>query len=213
MYMNLAALPLPPLSAEAVGPRRRHRIAGLELANGALQRFQVVAASLQSESPAPDVDAIASAARSLTRQFHHVRRAPCIRLRMRCLRALRTMASESNWELEPAKRQQIRMIADYSANQDRLVPDAVPVIGGLDSAVLVDLAWPSLQFEVDDYLDFRRLRVEEAAMRGVHPGQMRFGKDDWLQARFAELAWYAHVRRRGQESYLGGAAPALFAMH
>lgn len=213
MNLNLANLPLPPLSAKTAGPRRRHRVAGIELANGALQRFQTVATSLQSERPAPDVDALASAARSLTRQFRDMRRAPCIRLRLRCLRALRAMAAESDWDLEPAKRQQIHMIADYAANQDRLVPDSVPVIGGLDGAVLVDLAWPSLQFDVDDYLDFRRLRAEEAALRGIQPSKMQFGKDDWLQARFAELAWHAHVRRRGQQSYLGSAAPALFAVH
>jgi hypothetical protein len=123
------------------------------------------------------------------------------------------MASEPGWDLEPAKRQRIGLISDYAANEDRLVPDAVPVIGGLDEAVLVDLAWPSLQFDLEDYRDFRRLRMEEAALRGMHAHDLRFNKEDWLQARFAELAWHAHVRRRGRESYLGGKAPALFSLH
>lgn len=211
--LNIAALPLPPMTTAVNAPRRRCRVAGIELNNGSLRRFREVAESLQSDKPLPDVDAIASAGRKLTRQFSGMRRAPCIRLRLRALRALRAMSAESAWELEPAKQRQITMIADYAANQDRLVPDSVPVIGGLDDAVLVELAWPSLQFDLDDYLDFRRLRGEEAALRGVNPHALKFDREDWMEAKFAELAWYAHVRRRGQESYLGGAAPALFALH
>lgn len=208
--LNIATLPLPSMTALPGAPRRRHRVAGIELANGSLRLFREVAASLQSDMAPPDVDAIACAARTLSRQFSGVRRAPCIRLRLRALRALRTMASEEAWELAPAKRRQISLISDYAANQDRLVPDAVPVIGGLDDAVLVELAWPSLQFDLDDYLDFRRLRAEEAAMQRTHPRGLRFDRSDWLEAKCAERAWRAHVHRRGCASYLGWQPPPVF---
>ncbi len=211
--LNIATLPLPTMSAAPTAPRRRHRVAGIELNNGSLRRFREVAGSLQSEMPLPDVDAIACAARKLTSQFSGMRRAPCIRLRLRALRALRAMSSEAAWELDPAKQRQIALIANYAANEDRLVPDDVPVIGGLDDAVLVELAWPSLQFDLDDYLDFRRLRAEEAAMRGVHPHALRFDREDWIEAKFAEHAWQAHVRRRGCESYLDRQAPPVFQIH
>lgn len=161
----------------------------------------------------PDVDAIACAARNLARQFSGMRRAPSIRLRLRALRALHTMASEDAWELAPAKRRQIALITDYAANQDRLVPDRVPVIGGLDGAVLVELAWPSLQLDLDDYLDFRRLRAEEAALRGTTPHHIRFDRADWIEAKAAELAWRAHVHRRGCSSYLDWQAPPVFRIH
>lgn len=210
--LNIATLPLPSMPA-SVGFQRRHRVAGIELNNGSLRRFQQVAQSLQSDRSPPDVDAIACAARQLTSRFSGRRRAPCIELRLRVLRALRAMSSETAWNLDPAKQQIIAMIADYAANQDRLVPDAVPVIGGLDDAVLVDLAWPSLQFDLGDYLDFRRLRVEEAIMSGVHPNALHFDRNNWLEARLAENAWRAHVRNRGCNSYVGQSAPPLFRMH
>jgi hypothetical protein len=208
--LNIATLPLPSMTALPGAPRRRHRVAGIELDNGSLRRFREVADSLRSDLGSPDVDAIACAARKLTHQFSGMRRAPCIRLRLRALRALRTMAAEEGWELAPAKQRQIALITAYAANDDRLVPDRVPVFGGLDGAVLVELAWPSLQFDLDDYLDFRRLRAEEAAMRRTNPHGFRFDRADWLQAKSAELAWRTHVLRRGCASYLDWQAPAVF---
>lgn len=214
MNLNPATLPLPPLANRATShPRRRHHIAGLELDNGALRRFQQVAESLQPDCPPPDADEIASAARNLAHAYRGLRRAPCIRLRLRCLAALRAMAGEPAWNLDGAKQQCIAAIAGYAANDERLVPDAVPVIGGLDEAILVDLAWPSLRFDLDDYLDFRRVRAEEAALRGLRPHGFDFDREQWLQSRFAMLAWQAHVRRCGRESYLGRPAPALFSIH
>ncbi|GAA4866653.1 hypothetical protein [Luteimonas vadosa] len=211
--LNIATQPLPLLASTPGMPHRRHRVAGIELANGSLRRFREVASSLQTDQCAPDVDAIACAARNLTCQFSGMRRAPAISVRMRALRALRAMASEPAWDMAPAQQRQIALISDYAANEDRLVPDATPVIGGLDEAVLVDLAWPSVRFELDDYLDFRRLRAEEAAMRGRNPHDIRFDRQDWIQAKAAERAWRAHVSGRGCSSYLDRAAAPVFQIH
>lgn len=213
MNLNPATLPLPAIAETPARPRRRHRVGGLDLDNGALRRFQRVAGCLDSASPPPGADALASAARSLIHQFAGTRRAPCIRLRLRCLRALRMMSGEPAWRLDADMQRRIALIADYATNRDRLVPDAVPVIGGLDEAVLVDLAWPSLRFEFGDYLDFRRLRAEEAALQGRRPHAIVYSREQWLQSRYAELAWRAHTRRRGRESYLGPSAPSLFRIH
>lgn len=208
--LNIASLPLPSLATVPGAPRRRHRVAGIELDNGSLRRFRDVADSLQPGQGSPDVDAIACAARNLTREFSGTRVAPAIRLRLRALRALRTMASEAAWDLAPSKQRQITLITDYAANQDRLVPYEVPVIGGLDDAVLVELAWPSLQVDLDEYLDFRRLRANEAALRRTSPHAMRFRRTDWIEAKSAEEAWRAHVHRRGCTSYVDWQAPPLF---
>jgi len=213
MKLDLATLPLPAIVETPARHRRRHRVGGLDLDNGALRRFQRIAGSLDPESPPPGADALASAARSLIHQFAGTRRAPCIRLRLRCLRALRMMSGEPDWGLDADKQQRIALIAGYAANHGRLVPESVPVIGGLDEAVLVELAWPSLRFELGDYLDFRRLRTEEAALQGRRPHAIAYSREQWLQSQYAELAWRAHTRRCGRESYLGPPAPPLFRVH
>lgn len=213
MNLNLAALPLPSLYDGSSARRRRHHIAGWDLHNGALRRFQQAAESLQSEYPIPSVDTIASSARELMRRFAGAQRAPGIALRRRCLRALRAMSNEPAWGLAAEQGERIASIAAYAAGRDHLIPAAMPVIGGLDDALLVELAWPSLRFELDDYLSFRRLRIEEAARRGLHAHALGYDRGQWLQARFAELAVLARARAHAREAYAGPAAPCLFRIH
>ncbi|TCO40458.1 hypothetical protein [Dokdonella fugitiva] len=210
MKLDLAHLPLPTLAVSDAGPHRRHHIGHRVLGGRALRRFERAAAALGAAPPPPWGDALACAARRLEREFVGTRRAPCIRLRLRCLAAMQAMAVEPAWSLAGAARERIATIADYARCPERLVPDEIPVVGGLDDAVLVDLAWPALRFELDDYLDFRRLRAEEAQLRGVPAHRLMFGREEWLAARAAEHALRAHVRRRGLECYPVASAPALF---
>jgi hypothetical protein len=212
MNLNLATLPLPPLTQAAATSHRRRGINGHEPGQSAQKRFQIVAEALQVDTPAPSVDAVISAARALVQQFPGARRAPCIRLRLRCLSALHTMAGEPAWPLTPDKQRSIALLGDYAANEDRLIPDAVPVVGGLDEAVLIDLVWPSLRLDLDDYLDFRRLRAEEASLQGRRPHDIAYSREQWLQSRHAEFLWLTHAKRRGCGSYLPGVAPALFSV-
>lgn len=212
MNLNLAALPLP-LATYQTGPRRRYHLGKLALDSGALTHFREVADALEPDRPIPSADAIVTAARTLSRQFNGMRHAPCIRLRLRCLAAMRAMSAEQGWDLDACKQERIALIAGYAANQEGLIPDALPVIGHLDDAVLVDLAWPSMRSDLDAYLDYRRLRAEEAMLRGCRPHEMPFSKQDWLQARNAEQAWRAHVERRGRSSYLAMPPPRAFRVH
>ena len=212
MNLDLAALPLPSLY-DGTAVRRRHHVDGWDLNNGALRRFQRAAESLRSDRPIPSVDTIASAARELTRQFGRARRAPGIALRRRCLRALKGMADERAWGLDGDLRARIASIAAYAAGTEHLIPLEMPVVGGLDDALLVELAWPSLRFELDDYLSFRLLRIEEAARRGAHAREIGYDRGQWLQARFAELAAIARARAHAREAYAGPAAPCLFRVH
>ncbi len=213
MNANLNTLPLPSLSQYTAGCRRRHRAGPLELADSSLDRFRQSAQALQLVDAAPCADTIATVARTLTQQFATLRRAPCIRLRLRCLAGLQAMASEPRWELDAAPRQRIAQIVAYAESPHRLIPDAIPVIGGLDDALLVEIAWPSLHETFRDYLHFRRARSAEATLRGVHPQALHFGRCEWLQVREALDAAAMRQRRRVfADSYLPSAT-ALFRIH
>lgn len=213
MNMNLATLPLPSMGDNRCGQRRRQRIAGLDLGARAMRRFQLAAESLHPQFAVPDIDAIASAARHLKQQFAGTWRAPCIQLRLRCLTALRAMSQEQAWGLAVEKQERIALIDRYASAEERLIPHAVPVVGGLDDALLVDLAWPSLQPDLDDYLSFRRLRTEEAAMRGKHAHEIAYGREQWEESRLAEIRLLARSRACGREDYAATAVPFLFRFH
>lgn len=210
MYTRLDTLPLP-----AARPRaRRHRIAGFEPDARALERFRTVATRLADGHRAvPDLDGLASAARDLSSAHAGHAWAPAIHQRRRCLQALRMLAHEPAWRLAPAQLERIALLSDYARGGERLVPDAVPLVGGLDIAVLLDLAWPALAADAEAYLDFRRLRAEEALLRGERPGRFDFGREQWLEARRAEIALRAHVAMRGAGSYLPPAGASLFRIH
>lgn len=210
MHAILDTLPLPAL-ARAGG--RRHRIAGREPEARSVEHFQAVARALSARGDVPALDGIASAARSLAQRYAGHAWVPCIRQRRRCLQALRMLVREPGWRLAPGQVQRIALLADYAQCGERLVPDEVPLLGGLDTAVLLDIAWPSLAADAEAYFDFRRLRTEEAILRGERPGHFAFGREDWLEARSAEIALYAHIARRGAESYVPAAEAALFRVH
>ncbi len=211
MYVHLDTLPLP--AANPSGRARRNHIAGRVPDQRSIERFQRVASELAGPSQVPQLDGIASAARELLHRSAGRSRLAVICQRVRCLRALRMLAGEPAWQLDPDLKERIRLLADYATGGERLLPDAVPVVGGLDTALLVDLAMPALIDELDAYLDFRRLRIEEAILRGERPRQFTFGRDQWLEARQAELQLLAHILGRGRQSYLEGAGAARFQIH
>ena len=202
-----------PLPANRPVNARRHHIGGIEPKGRCLDRFQSVARVLAGNGEVPTLDGIASAARSLARAYAGHAWAPCIRQRRHRLQALRMLLREPAWRLAPDQVERIALLADYARGSDRLVPDAVPLVGGLDTAVLLDLAWPALVADAEAYLDFRRLRAEEAILRGQRPGRFEFGREQWLEARRAEIALRAHVAMRGASSYVPGVPAPLFHVH
>lgn len=208
-----AILDILPLPSTRPTYARRHRIAGTEPMARSLERFQSVARALAPAGEAPTLDGVASAARSLSQAYAGHPWARCIHQRRHGLQALRTLAHDPGWRLAPEQIERIALLADYACGHDRLVPDAVPVIGGLDTAVLFDLAWPALVADVEAYLDFRRLRVEEALLRGQRPRSFDFSREEWLEARRAEIALRVHVAMRGAASYLSAASDPLFRIH
>ena len=56
-------------------------------------------------------------------------------------------------------------LLDYLERADDLIPDGTPVIGHLDDALLVELAWPAFEDALGDYEDFRRYSA--SARRGT----------------------------------------------
>lgn len=203
---TLLPLPHPPRSTA----HRRHQISGVKLGRRSVRRFQQVAERLHAGDRAPDADAIASTGRVLVRDFQGYHRAPPVSVRMRCLTALRTMAEEPGWTLDQQTREVVSLLSRYDTDVRRLIPDDVPVIGGLDDAILVDMAWPSLHAEVEDYLAFRQARHALAVERGGKDRVSGFDRWQWLRMLEDEALWRHHQREHGLAHYTTPPSPALF---
>lgn len=212
--MRTLLAPLPPLPAvlehpASTGSGQRYRIGDLALRPNDVEDFNQLLYRLGRQQPPLDCDCLATAAREL--MDDEASSAPaCIRDRVRRGRAMGAMIGDTSWEPLDDAAAVANEVIDYLRDPQDLIPDELPRVGLLDDAIVVDTAWKRLLPELASYLDFRRLRRLEAALRGTRAFAFRRG--DWEQARLAEAALAAHRRAVRYGSYVAS-GPALFRIH
>lgn len=218
MLNNLQPLPaaLDRLPHERTG-RRRHHIGDFALDSGRLDGFNQLLTRLDQQRPALDCDQLASAARQLIELPGPGNMPSCIQQRMRRAAAIDLMTVDPGWTPANDAIGPAGLVVDYVRSGNDLIPDALPRIGRLDDAIVVDVAWPLLDEEVRYYLDYCRLRRVEATLRNCRGHDFGFGRDDWEQARQAETAWINHCSEVGTRSYLSsrstGLSASIFRVH
>ena len=96
-----------------------------------------------------------------------------------------------------------RALLDYLDQGQDLIPDRVPLLGLLDDVLLLELAWPAIASEADDYRDFCRFRDERQP-----PGDGADRRAAWIAERLQALALFRHQQRVNGSRYAasGGAA-------
>lgn len=205
--------PLPAIldRADPARPHRRHSANGYALAAAEIDRFNALLARLGRSEPL-DSDQVAAAARELCGRSVYDGAAPCIRARLRRLAMVDRMLGDRQWDQDGPAHETGRLVVAYARGRDDLIPDYVPQVGRLDDAIVLETAWPQLVDEVDEYLDYCRLRAIEAHLRERAVAGFRFSRRDWAEARQAERALAEHQRRVRMSSYLPRGV-ALFQVH
>ncbi|MFD0737743.1 hypothetical protein ACFQZQ_00355 [Lysobacter koreensis] len=209
--MNVSLAPLPPLPRALAQPGlsgsgRRHRIGYHEIDTVALRHFNELLQYLDLNVMPLDRDRLASAARELVDQPHAGRAPDCITQRMRRAAAIDWMVGDPDWETLPTTEVAASLLVDYMRHNDKrrtLIPNALPVVGRLDDAIVVETIWPSVGPEVRDYVDFCHVRRVEANLAGDAPAY-NCNRQNWQQAARAERDWVAHCERVGAQSYIAG---------
>jgi uncharacterized membrane protein YkvA (DUF1232 family) len=164
----------------------------VSLSPSALVDFNDLLHTLHPDAPHVDADAIASVARWLL-DLPEVQAEALLQARLGRLQELRAMSADADWALEPALAQRIQRLLAYVEQSRDLIPDEQPLVGRLDDALLVELAWPMVAEELEDYRDFCRFRDES----GGHPG-----REQWLDARLEEGALWEQMHRVRQQHYV-----------
>ena len=193
-----SALPLP----HARPGRSSALVGSVELARDAVERFNSLVHELCLDAPQVDAGAIASVAAWLQAQPAEQGQS-LLQSRLDRLAELETMLADPDWPMEAAQSHRIARILAYVAADNDLIPDTLPVYGHLDDALLLELAWPMLAEDVDDYRDFCRFREDAAGHT-----HRRVQQIDWLNARAEEGALWEHQHRVHGQAYVEYGAPA-----
>lgn len=176
-----------------------------------LRRFNACVAGVAPGAPPLDARHIAGAARRLSRAVGPGNESRFIQTRIRRACEMRALLHDAAWSCLRVLRERMQLVVDYIDGGPGLVPDDTPAIGGLDDALLVDLAMESLRGELDEYADFCRYRAGEAARLGVAPEQVQLDRNAWRTCREEEILMERQMRRLAAGTYApAGAGAALF---
>lgn len=175
--------------------------AALQFSAADLQTFNRCAERVAPGTPALGAEQIAAAARRLARAVGADNQSRFIQIRMRRAGEVRAALADAAWTVDPALVGRMQDLLGYLDGPVALVPLDVPVIGGLDNALLVDLAMASLRAELDEYADFCRYRAAEAQRLGVPVAAMNIDRAQWSIERSEELRLERLIRHGGEHAH------------
>lgn len=182
------------LDPERSGIFTRDELA-LQFSEDDLRVFNQCAQCVAPEMPALGAAQIVAAARRLARAIGAGNESRFIVIRMRRAGEVRAVLADPGWTVDPALLGRMRGLMDYLDGPVALVPMDMPGIGGLDRALLVDMAMASLRPELDEYADFRRYRAAEAQRLGLPVALADIDRERWTRARSEELRLERMVHR------------------
>jgi uncharacterized membrane protein YkvA (DUF1232 family) len=175
-----------------------------ELSDADLDYFRAAMKEAQQKTRGRDEAAILAGARHLARQTRTLALPAFVSERLVALDTLTRMLEDEDWKLEGAHRARVREALAYFAEPSDLVPDAIPGLGFLDDAIMVELVVQELRPELDAYAAFCTERDEEHARLGVDPAEQ--------QRRIQERrrAMYARMQDRREERARRGWSFSIF---
>lgn len=124
--------------------------------------------------------------------------------RLARIEELRAMVDDPDWDCAEADCARVRQLLRYLDQSDDLIPDTIPLLGQLDDVLLLELAWPALAAEAEEYRDFRQYR--ETRHPGGDGAQRRAA---WISDRMAAISMLHDQMRPNDGVHMGGRPRAL----
>ena len=190
-------LPWPP--SHTAG--RRQRVGDWTLQSEEVARFDELVHQIHPNAPRVDADRVAQLSRWLLALPDEKAR-EVLDERLSRIDTLRRMVADPHWDCSPSDRAHVEKMLCYLEDQVNLIPDRVPLLGKLDDVLLLELTWPALAAEVDEYEDFSDYR-ETDHPEGSGPQQ----RATWIRDRLAALALVRHQQRVSDSHYVEAGRP------
>jgi uncharacterized membrane protein YkvA (DUF1232 family) len=191
-------LPWPP----AYENGQRERAGDWPLKGEQVARFDALLHEVHPDAPRVDADRLSQLARWLLSLPEDEARA-VLDERLARIDQLRAMIADPDWDCAEADCGRVGKLLGYLDQHDNLIPDRIPLLGKLDDVLLLELAWPALAAEADEYDDFCRYRNSE------HPlGAGQSQRTSWIRDRLAALALVRHQMLVNESHYAESGRPA-----
>ena len=191
---------------------RRHTLDEYEIEPGRLQHFNGVLKQISVDAPALTMDQIVTAARRVLSRYRPGQRPAFVESRLQALLRLEEMAANPGWQMAEADRQRVALLREYVDEPQGLLPDALPVVGQLDDAVLIDMTLQMLRDELADYEDYCRFCQVAAEFASVSVTEVALTRAHWRealqQAYNSKNSW-----RSAQTRYAPDPRASLFHIH
>ncbi|HWS77597.1 MAG TPA: YkvA family protein, partial [Thermomonas sp.] len=183
------------------GHANRDSIGGFQLDAGAVARFDRLLHEIHPEARHVDADRIATLGRWLQGLPAPQARA-VLDERLSRIQQLRAMLDDADWDRREAACLRVRKLLAYLDQDHDLIPDAIPLLGLLDDVILLELAWPAVATEAEDYQDFCAYRN---ASQPQGDGSQR--REAWIRDRLDALALFQQHARVNARHYVDGGHP------
>ncbi|MGN6513707.1 MAG: hypothetical protein ACTHKZ_09095 [Lysobacteraceae bacterium] len=184
--------PLPWPDAQPQG--RRRQVGEWTLTDEQVASFDALLHEVCPQAPRVHADQVAQVARWLL-SLPPEQAETVLADRLARIDELRALLDDPDWDHDSPGACRLRGLVAY-CEHDGLIPNHIPLLGRLDDVLLLELAWPAVEAEVEDYLDFRDYRSSEQP-GGDGPAR----RQAWIRDRLAELAWQQQRQRIGASHY------------
>jgi hypothetical protein len=176
-------------------------LTSLELHDHELLRFNDLARRLAPGQQAFTLDQIAGAARRVLRAAAKGQDSTFIKVRMRRAGEMRAAYKDLRWRMAPALKADMGSLLEYLDSDTGLIPNHIATVGLLDDAILVDVSMNKFRTELDEYADFCRFRVAEAAHQDIAIDAVDLDRERWFAERQQEQRLEQQLRRVRSSSY------------
>lgn len=178
----------------------RGSVAGFRLDPSAVNRFNQLLHEVYPEARQVDVDRIASLGRWL-QDLPAEQAREVLDERLTRIELLRQLRDDPDWDEREGIGMRVRRLL-ACLDDSKVIPDDIPVLGLLDDVILLELAWPAVRTEAEDYLDFCSFR--ESARPAGDGAQCR---EAWINDRLQALALFQHQNRVNDSRYADSGQP------
>ncbi|QDH70641.1 YkvA family protein [Marilutibacter alkalisoli] len=168
-----------PFGKDAPPPAARDAVMSWQPA--AVAQFDALLHEINPDAPRVDIPRLQAVAEWLV-ELPEEQARPLLATRLERIELIRTMLADPGWDTDEGTRARVNRLVAYFDREDDLIPDGTPSLGMLDDALMLELAWPMVENEVEQYRDFRDYREQE------HPtGDAAAQREAWFRDRLAEI--------------------------